>query len=124
MRGKTLDGARAALQAAELTATIRGVNANVDKDVVTGQMPDVNTTLPPGGTVTILVGTGSTTIPEVANLPRDQALKVLQTNSFRVTVRDRRDPNIPAGSAIETVPKGGTVAPRGSVVELAVSTGR
>ena len=57
-------------------------------------------------------------------LPGDQALKTLQGNSFRVTMRTRRDPNIPAGSAIETVPRAGSVAPRASVVELVVSAGR
>ena len=91
-----------ALQSAGLTATVRGVNANIDKNVVTDQSPDVNTSVPPGGTVTIVVGTGSTAIPDVTNLPRDQAIKTLQNNSFHVTTRDRRDPRIPAGNAIGT----------------------
>jgi beta-lactam-binding protein with PASTA domain len=84
----------------------------------------VNTTLPPGGTVTIVVGTGSTAIPDVANLPREQALKLLQTNSFHVTVRERRDPRVPAGVALDTAPKASTVAVRGSDVELNISAGR
>jgi beta-lactam-binding protein with PASTA domain len=71
-----------------------------------------------------VVGTGSTSIPDVANMLRDQALKTLQANSFHVTVRDRRDPRIPAGEAIETVPKAGFAAPRGSEVELDISAGR
>ncbi len=124
LRGKTLDDARAAVQAAGLTATVRGVNANVDKNVVTDQTPDVNTTLPSGGTVTILVGTGSTAVPDVTNMPRDQAIRLLQSNSFRVTTRDRRDPRIPAGSAVDTVPQSGTPAPRGSEVVLDISVGR
>jgi serine/threonine protein kinase len=124
LRGKTLDAAQVALQSAGLTATVRGVNANVDKNVVTDQSPDVGATLAPGTTVTIVVGTGSTSIPDVANMLRDQALKTLQANSFHVTVRDRRDPRIPAGEAIETVPKAGFAAPRGSEVELDISAGR
>jgi len=124
LRGKTLDDARLALQSAGLTATVRGVNANVDKNVVTDQLPDLGTSLPPGGTVTIVVGTGSTAIPDVANLPREQALKMLQNSSFHVSVRDRRDPRVPAGTAIETLPRAGVVTPRGSDVELDVSASR
>jgi beta-lactam-binding protein with PASTA domain len=124
LRGKTLDDARATLQSAGLTATVRGVNANVDKNVVADQSPDVGTALPPGGTVSISVGTGSTVIPDVANMPRDQALKTLQNNSFHVTVRDRRDPRVPAGAAIGTVPAAGTVQPRNSDIELSISAGR
>ncbi|MDQ6669911.1 MAG: protein kinase [Chloroflexota bacterium] len=124
LRGKTLDDARAALQAAGLTAMVRGVNVNVDKDVVTDQAPDVNTTLPPGGTVTLVVGTGSTAVPDVTNMPRDQAIRTLQNNSFHVTTRDRRDQRVLAGNAIDTVPSPGTVVPRGSDVVLDISLGR
>ena len=73
LRGKTLEQAQAAVAAAGLTVTVRGVNANVDKNVVDDQMPDVGASLAPGGTVTLIVGSGSTAIPDVANQPRDQA---------------------------------------------------
>jgi serine/threonine-protein kinase len=124
LRGKSLEQAQAALRADGLTATVRGVNVNIDKDVVADQQPDAGAPLPPGGTVTIMVGTGSTTIPDVANARADQAAKTLQSNSFRVTTRQRRDPRIPDGVAIETRPLAGTVAPRGSDVELTISSGR
>jgi outer membrane biosynthesis protein TonB len=124
LRGKQLDQAQAALQAAGLTATVRGVNANADKDVVVDQQPDVGTTLPPGGTVTIMVGTGSTPIPDVANMPADQAMRTLQNNSFHVTPRQRRDQRIPPGMAIETQPSAGAVVPRNSEVLLFISSGR
>jgi serine/threonine-protein kinase len=124
LRNKTLEDARASLQTAGLTATVRGVNVNVDKNVVADQSPDVGTALPPGGTVTIMVGTGSTAIPDVANMPRDQAVKTLQNNSFRAQVRDRRDPRVPAGTAIGTAPAAGTVVPRNSEVDLGISSGR
>jgi len=124
LRGKTLDDARAALQSAGLTATVRGVAANVDRNVVTDQVPDVNTPVPPGGTVTIVVGSGSTAVPDVTNMPQDQAVKMLQNNSFKVTLRTRRDPRVPAGNAVDTLPKPGTAATRGSEVVLDVSAGR
>jgi serine/threonine-protein kinase len=124
LRGKTLDDALAALRSAGLTATVKGVNANVDAIVVTDQTPDVGTMLGPGATVTVVVGTGSTPVPNVTGMPRDQAVRLLQTNSFRVQEREMKDPRVPAGSAIATKPGSGSVLPRGSEVELDISTGR
>jgi len=124
LRAKTLDDARITLQNAGLTATVRGVPANVDKNVVVDQSPDVGAAVPPGATITINVGSGSTAIPEVTNLSRDQAIKTLQSNSFKVTTRDRRDPRIPQGNAIGTIPPAGTVLPRNSDIELSISAGR
>ena len=57
-------------------------------------------------------------------MARDQALKTLQSYSFHVTVRDRRDPRIPTGVAIGTVPAAGTVLARNSEIELSISAGR
>jgi PASTA domain len=124
LRGKTLDDAQIALRTAGFTATVRGVNANIDRNVVADQSPEVGAVLPFGGTVTLLVGTGSTPIPDVANMPREQAVRTLQNNSFRVVVRQRRDQRIPEGAAIDTRPEGGTVAPRNAEVDLFISTGR
>ena len=124
LRGKTLDAAQVALQSDGLTVTVRGVNTNVDRNVVFDQSPDAGTLLPAGGTVMIVVGTGSTAIPDVSNMPRAQAVTLLQNNSFRVVEQSRRDPRVPAGIAIDTRPAAGTVAPRGSQVQLDISAGR
>jgi serine/threonine-protein kinase len=124
LRAKTLDDARITLQNAGLAMTVKGVPANVDKNVVVDQSPDVGATVPPGTTISINVGSGSTVIPEVTNLSRDQAIKTLQSNSFKVTTRDRRDPRIPQGNAIGTTPPAGTALPRNSDIELSISAGR
>jgi tRNA A-37 threonylcarbamoyl transferase component Bud32 len=124
LRGKTLDQAQAAVKADGLTATVRGTNANVDKDVVVDQQPDAGTPLTPGGTVTIVVGTGSSVVPDVSNMPRDQAVRTLQNTSFRVALRQRRDPRIPADVAIESNPPAGSVVPRNAQVDLVISAGR
>jgi serine/threonine-protein kinase len=122
--GMTLDQAQAALKNAGLTLTVRGVNVNANKDVVVETDPDAGTRLPPGATVTVMVGTGSTAVPNVANMASDQAIRALQNSSFHVTIRQRRDQNIPAGVAIETSPAAGTVLTRNSEVILTVSSGR
>jgi eukaryotic-like serine/threonine-protein kinase len=124
LRGRTLDAALATLQSDGLTAIVRGVAANVDKDVVVDESPAEGSLLPPGGTVTVVVGTGSTAVPDVANMPRDQAIRTLQNNSFKVLERARRDPSVAAGNAIDTQPAARTVAPRNSQVQLNISQGR
>ncbi len=122
LRGKPLDQAQAALGSAGLSVTVKGVNANVDKNLVADQSPDVGTALAPGSTVTLMVGSGSTAVPDVSNMPRDQATKTLQNNSFRVVMRDRKDQRAP-GLAIGTVPPAGSVQPRGTQIELDISRG-
>jgi serine/threonine-protein kinase len=124
IRGRTLEQAQAVLRNAGIGATVRGVNANADKDIVVDQQPAAGATISPGEAVTILVGTGATALPDVANLPRDQAVRALQSSGFRVLLRERRDPTVPANLAIETRPGGGTITPRGTEVELFISTGR
>jgi len=124
LRGKTLEDARATLQAAGLTMTVQGVNVNVDRNVVANQSPDAGVSLPAGSTVTLMVGTGNVTVPDVAGRSRDQAIKLLQDDSFKVSVRERRDPRVPAGQAIDTQPAAGLVIARGSPVELSISAGR
>jgi beta-lactam-binding protein with PASTA domain len=124
LRGKSLEEARAALQAAGLTVTVRGVNVNVPRDIVADQSPEAGSPLPPGGTVTIMVGTGNVAVPDVAGRTQQQAVRLLQDDGFRVTVRERRDPRVPAGIAIDTRPDKGEVIARGGAVELTISAGR
>ena len=124
LRGKTIDQAQAALQADGLTSAVVGATANVDKNVVFDQSPDVGASLKAGSPVTIRVGSGATAVPAVTNLPREQAVTTLQNNSFHVSLRERRDPRIAAGLAIDTNPPAGTVLPRGSAVVIDVSSGR
>jgi len=124
LRGRTLEQAQTALAAAGLTVTVRGVNANVDKDIVADQSPTSGATLAPGGTVSLQVGTGATAIPDVTNLPSASAQQLLQNSSFRVVVRERRDPRVPAGAAIGTNPDAGAILPRNAVVQLDISSGR
>ena len=124
LRGKSLDDALVALRTAGFTTTVRGVNVNANRDVVADQSPAAGAALPFGGTVTVLVGTGQTPIPDVSNMPREQAVRTLEANSVRVTVRQRRDQRVPEGVAIETRPADGTLQPRNSEVDLVVSSGR
>jgi outer membrane biosynthesis protein TonB len=124
LKGRSLRDAQAALQAADLTVTVRGDNVNADLNVVFDQSPEAGTRLSPGATVAIVVGTGNTVIPNVAGRSQDQARRILQDNSFRPIVRERRDERVPSGNAIGTQPAAGELLERGGMLELFISTGR
>ena len=124
LKGKSLRDAQAALEAAGLRVTVRGVNVNVDQNVVWDQSPEAGAQVPPAGIVNIQVGTGNTAIPEVTGQSREQAARLLQENSFRVQPRERRDERIPVGLAAGTNPPAGTPFERGAQVELFISSGR
>jgi hypothetical protein len=124
LKGRSLRDAQAALEAAGLRVTVRGVNVNVDQNVVWDQSPEAGAQVPPAGIVNIQVGTGNTAIPEVAGQSREQAVRLLQENSFRVQPRERRDERIPVGLASGTNPPAGTPFERGAQVELFISSGR
>ena len=124
LRGQTLDQAQSALAQAGLTMTVRGVNANADKNVVVDQSPAAGATLPPGGTVALQVGTGVDDDPRREQPAARPGGQTLQNDGFRVRERDARDQRTPAGLAIGTNPQAGVVLQRNSEVELDVSTGR
>jgi serine/threonine-protein kinase len=124
LRGKSLDDARAALQAVGLTVIVRGVNVNVERNVVADQSPDAGGAVPPQGTVTIMVGTGNVAVPDVAGRTQPQATRLLQDNGFRVNVRERKDQRVAQGTAIDTRPAAGAVIARGAEVDLTISSGR
>ncbi|HEY3062241.1 MAG TPA: protein kinase [Chloroflexota bacterium] len=124
LRGKSLDDARAALQAVGLTVMVRGVNVNVERNVVADQSPDAGGAVPPQGTVTIMVGTGNVAVPDVAGRTQPQATRLLQDNGFRVNVRERKDQRVAQGTAIDTRPAAGAVIARGAEVDLTISSGR
>ncbi len=62
-------------------------------------------------------------VPAVANQDQVQAQTALTTAGFQVTVVPTASPTVPAGKAIGTNPPAGTKAPKGSNIQLQVSTG-
>lgn len=65
----------------------------------------------------------STTIPHTSLTSPDEALALLADAGFEVVQETRTDPEIPAGTVIDTDPAGGTSAGNGSTVTLLVSEG-
>jgi serine/threonine-protein kinase len=124
LRGRNLQDAIAAANAAGLTVTVRGVNLNGEPNSVLDQSVAAGSAVPPGTTITLSVPTGNVAVPNVAGQSADQAARALAEQGFRLgNTRSRREPRIPAGVAVETQPAAGAVVPRGASVDLVISAG-
>jgi serine/threonine-protein kinase len=124
LRGRTLPEAISAANAAGLTVTVRGVNVNGEPNRVIDQSLAAGSSVAPGTTINLSVPTGNVAVPNVAGQPADQAARTLADQGFRLgTTRSRREARVPAGIAVATQPAAGTIVPRGTAVELVISSG-
>jgi beta-lactam-binding protein with PASTA domain/tRNA A-37 threonylcarbamoyl transferase component Bud32 len=125
--GKTVDDAKAELDAANLKATVNNeVNAFIKAGIVFAQDPEDGATLERGSTVTLTVSSGASTVAIPTNLigqPFPDVSKKLTDAGFQVKRTDRADDSVPRNNVIETSPVQGDEAPEGSVVEVFVSSG-
>jgi serine/threonine-protein kinase len=122
--GRSQDAALAALTQAGLTATVRGVNANAERGTVVEQSPAAGESMARGGTVAISVGSGQVVVPNVEGQREADAIRRLTDAGLRIdSVRQRDNDDVPRGMVIQTDPEKGRVVPRGSQVDLVVSTG-
>jgi eukaryotic-like serine/threonine-protein kinase len=106
-------------------AVARGpdVDSNEPAGTVVDQSPDAGTFQLPGTTVTLRVSKGPTTsiVPTVTSLSQSDAQAQLRASGFRVRIvpQDVADPN-QEGIVQTQDPAGGTQAPPGSTVTIAV----
>lgn len=101
-------------------------NEVVAAETIIGTAPEPGTRVDRGFTVTVTVSTGAKKIdiPDVANLPQDQAATLLTDAGFTVgTVFSVNSGIVPAGLVIETTPKSPIQAARGTAIDLYVSNG-
>ncbi len=123
------------LAAAQRAVTAVGLRAgtatqqpspNVPKGTVIDQAPTAGNSLPLGGAVNFVVSSGPVTVavPTLVGQPQAQAAARLVALGLRVGNVDRRpDPKVPAGAVVACDPRPGSLIPRGSAVNLVVSTG-
>ena len=100
-------------------------NPDCKQDTVTGQNPQAASKVDEGSTVsyTICVGPGSTTVPPLTGLSRDNAdatLKNSHLTASYVTV----DSDQPANTVVSSDPKQGTTVKAGSSVTVNLSNGK
>jgi serine/threonine-protein kinase len=126
LRGRTLDRAQQALQAATLSfgeATYR-YSDTMEKGVVLGADPEPGTRLRRDAAVDLVVSRGPRPIkvPHLLGQDADTARAVLRKRGLDVEVTEENSDTVDSGDVVAQTPKGGTLQ-RGDTVELVVSLG-
>jgi serine/threonine-protein kinase len=126
--GKPVAAARSELQGLGFTQI--STEQQVSPTVAAG---DVITTRPPPGTsqkvdqpVVLVVSSGPApvAVPDVVGQPQATATATLHNAGFVVTTTTAASPSVPEGNVISTSPPAGTERPKGSQVQIAVSSGK
>ncbi|HUQ40856.1 MAG TPA: Stk1 family PASTA domain-containing Ser/Thr kinase [Acidimicrobiales bacterium] len=122
-------------EAGKARETLRGFGFEVKDEVETNtadvgtvfkQVPEANTRLAQGETVTIYISKGESGIgvPDVVGELQDEGRRALERAGFEVRVENRTDRQVAAGTIVSQEPPGGGTAPEGSEVTIAVSSGK
>jgi eukaryotic-like serine/threonine-protein kinase len=122
--GQTYASARSTLLAAGLNVAKSLVDSNQPANTVIAQSPDSGTRVGAGTTVTLSVSKGTTAttpVPDVTNQDEPTAKALLEGSGFKVreTKQAVSDPS-EDGIVLDQSPAGGTNAPSGSTVTIAV----
>ena len=107
------------------TTTVKQPSDTVPKDKVIGTNPAAGSQAEKGSTVTIQVSTGqaNVTVPDVTGTSEDSAASELQSAGFAVrrnTASAGKCAGASDGEVVDQTPRGGTSAPSGSTVTIAV----
>ena len=101
----------------------RDVESDQPKDTVVAQSPDAGTYQPPGSTITLSVSKGPTTstVPDVTSIAQSDAVAQLNASGFEVRIVSQPVTDPDQDGIVQTQdPAGGTKAPPGSTVTIAV----
>lgn len=91
---------------------------------VSSQEPEAGSDLGSVRTVTVVIAVGpDAPVPDVAGMERTKALKALQKAGFGARVVLEADPDVAPGTVVRTEPGRGKEAPKGSSVDVVVSSG-
>ena len=124
--GESEATARAELERAGFTVNVTEQPSRDQPDgTVLTQEPRAGETAPEGSAVSLVVSSGTPTgqVPDVVNLPEDDARSRLQSEGFEVTVQREESASVERGRVISTDPEAGTDAELGSKVTMTVSSG-
>lgn len=126
--GLTTERATAVLEEAGLTVTPQLVNHDtVPKDEVITTVPGPGQRVARGGEVTLQVSKGvlMLAVPDVVDLPRDDALQAIAKAGFpEPGIEELYHDTTPAGGVISVTPGAGESVAHSTVLQLAVSKGR
>jgi serine/threonine-protein kinase len=128
LAGKTVAQARADLQKKDLSLAPRGTEASdrIEKGLVVRQDPAPGSRIRTTRVVQVFVssGSGTVTVPELAEKPLEEALTLLQSAGLtRGRMTQVHTPRLPAGRVLDQRPAPGAVVERGFAVGLLLSQG-
>jgi eukaryotic-like serine/threonine-protein kinase len=121
--GSNFDSANSALLGRGFAVRRRDVESDQPKDTVVAQSPDAGTYQPPGAAITLSVSKGpkTSTIPDVTSIAQSDAVAQLKASGFAVRIVSQPVTDPSQDGIVQTQdPAGGTSAPPGSTVTIAV----
>jgi beta-lactam-binding protein with PASTA domain/tRNA A-37 threonylcarbamoyl transferase component Bud32 len=121
--GSNFDSANSALLGRGFAVRRRDVESDQPKDTVVAQSPDAGTYQGPGSTIVLSVSKGPTTstVPDVTSIAQSDAVAQLDASGFEVRIVSQPVTDSDQDGIVQTQdPAGGTKAPPGSTVTIAV----
>ena len=101
--------------------TITPKDAPLAANTVLSQSPKAGTTIASGTPVNVVVASGNSTVPDVRNLPLDEAEAALTTAGFNFQQAEQPSSSLAPGTVINQTPGHDTTAKTGTVVKLIVA---
>jgi serine/threonine-protein kinase len=128
LTGKSVAQARAELRKKDLTLAQRGTEANdrIEKGLIVRQDPAPGSKIRTTRIVQVFTssGSGTVTVPDLAEKPLEEALTLLQAAGLtRGAMTQIHTPRLPAGRILDQKPAPGAVVERGFAVGLLLSQG-
>jgi beta-lactam-binding protein with PASTA domain/tRNA A-37 threonylcarbamoyl transferase component Bud32 len=119
----SFDSANSTLLAAGFTVSRTDVKSDQPKDTVIGMSPGPGSSAPKGTTINLTVSKGPTTstVPDVTTLSQNDAQTQLKASGFKVKIVTQPVTDPAQDGIVQTQdPPGGTAAPSGTLVTIAV----
>jgi beta-lactam-binding protein with PASTA domain len=128
LAGKPVAQARAELQKKDLTLAQKGTESNdrIEKGLIVRQDPAPGSRIRTTRVIQVFTssGSGTVTVPDLAEKPLEEALTLLQaTGLTKGAMTQVHTPRLPAGRILAQKPAPGTVVERGFAVGLLLSQG-
>ncbi|HET9945530.1 MAG TPA: Stk1 family PASTA domain-containing Ser/Thr kinase [Actinomycetes bacterium] len=127
VEGVQEERARAMLEDRKLSVATpeRRYSSKVERGAVISTDPKVGTMVKPGTAITLVISDGvqPVAVPDVVELPLEEAQAQLAEAKLRYTVTEKFDDAVPEGVVMRQSPEAPTTAPKNSVVQLVVSKG-
>jgi beta-lactam-binding protein with PASTA domain len=128
LAGKPVAQARAELQKKDLTLAQKGTESNdrIEKGLIVRQDPAPGSRIRTTRVIQVFTssGSGTVTVPDLAEKPLDEALTLLQAAGLtRGKMTQVHTPRLPAGRILDQRPVRGAVVERGFSVGLLLSQG-